>query len=393
MYLKNSVLLQVFALAAILTLGACSTLERNPLPEDKYPGVTVLGYQNLRQWGDEIGAEPLAALINADDVEIDYSGIMHREHNYLVISGGGQDGAYAAGMLVGWTELGARPEFTIVTGVSTGALIAPFAFLGSEYDDRLREVFTTHDTENVYTRRDMFSIFTRAAAVDTTPLTELLETHFDDEMIAQLAREYRRGRHLAIGTTNLDAGRQVIWDVTRIAATGHPQAGPLIRSILLASASLPGLFPPVFIEVESADGERYDEMHVDGGVTAQMFLYPADMDWKIVQQTLQVKGTPTVYLIRNGQVEAKYEPLKPTVTAILNRTVKSLIRTQAIGDYYRISSLARRDGLEVVASWIPKDAVGHVEVNEHFDPDYMNALFEYGYQRVLSGKAWWRDDN
>lgn len=385
----NKKCVSIFAFVLMLSLGACSTVKRNPLPENEYSKIRVLDQQNLRYWGDENGDTPLAILGNkTGDIETDFEGVMHREHNYLVISGGGQKGAYSAGLLVGWSELGTRPEFTVVTGVSTGALAAPFAFLGSDYDDELREVFTIHDTDSIYIKPSIFSVFKRRdGALDTSPLITLLEEHINEEMIAALAVEYRRGRNLNIGTTNLDTGRPVTWDITRIAATGHPEAGQLIRDILLASASFPGIFPPVYFKVETADGEQYDEMHVDGGVTTQMFLYPEDTDWDSVKKRLDIKGTPSIYIMRNGHARAKFETTKPNVAAILSRAVNSLIRTQAIGDFYRIKSLARRDGLALNVTWIPQDAI-ELQPEERFDPEYMNALFEYGYQRMLSGQPW-----
>ena len=254
---------------------------RNPVPEADYMNVTVLDRTDLRRWGDRSDLHLLQFEKSAEVLEAQYGGIMHREHDYLVISGGGANGAYGAGVLVAWTKLGTRPEFTLVTGVSTGALIAPFAFLGSEYDAKLQKIYSTMDTHQIMNMRNVFAIFGSDSVFDSSPLSRQIEKFIDDEMIESLAQEYRKGRTLAIGTTNLDASRPVVWNVTRIAASGHPSAARLIRQVILASASIPGAFPPVYIEVETPDGRKYDEMHVDGGVTSQMFFYPLDMDWVI----------------------------------------------------------------------------------------------------------------
>jgi len=373
-----------------LWLSACASVVRNPVPEADHLDVTVLGRTDLRQWGDGTDMHSLPNLQNAEDLDEHFSGIMHREHNYLVISGGGANGAYGAGVLSAWSKQGTRPEFTLVTGVSTGALSAPFAFLGSEYDAKLEEVYTTLDTRQIFNTRNVFAILGGDSIVDTSPLSRLIEQVVDDEIIAALAREYQKGRTLVIGTTNMDASRPVVWNVTRIAASGHPGAGKLIRQVLLASASIPGAFPPVYIEVETPDGRRYDEMHVDGGVTSQMFFYPASIDWDELMEILDVKGVPTIYLIRNAYLRPEYEVTPARLIPISGRTIDSLIRTQGIGDFFRIWTLAARDGLKLQVTWIPEEARDEmgVEPSEAFDPAYMKALFEYGFNRTTEDAAW-----
>ena len=197
--------------------------------------------------------------------------------NYLAVSGGGDNGAFGAGLMNGWTETGTRPEFKMVTGVSTGALIAPFAFLGSDYDATLREVYTTMTPEKVYRARGFSAALYDDAMADTTPLSQVIAGYADQKMFDAIAREYQKGRLLMIGTTDLDAQRPVIWNIGALAASGHPGALDLFRKILRASAAIPGAFQPVLIDVE-IDGRKYQEMHVDGGAIAQLFLYPASID-------------------------------------------------------------------------------------------------------------------
>ncbi len=217
-----------------------------------------------------------------------------------------------------------------------------------------------------------------------------MEDVIDDKMVQRLGEEFRRGRILAVGTTNLDAARPVVWNVTRIAASGHPDAPQLIRQVLLASASIPGAFPPVYIEVETADGTAYDEMHVDGGVSSQMFFYPSGVDWEQVEELLGVKGTPNIHLIRNAFIRPEYEVVDPRLVPIAGRTINSLIRTQGVGDFFRIYALAERDGLELDVTWIPESVRTELEVEptEAFDPAYMSALFEFGYERTMRGETW-----
>jgi hypothetical protein len=382
--------LRPLAILLCLLLSACASVVRNPLPEELHRDVTVLGRDDFRFWGDERHVKVFHGATTLEQVEQEFGGVMHREHNYLVVSGGGANGAYGAGVLKAWSELGTRPEFTIVTGVSTGALIAPFAFLGSQYDAELERFYTTLDTTRILDTRNFFAMFGADSVVDTTPLSRVLETAVSDRMIEELAREYRKGRILSVATTNMDAARPVVWNITRIAASGHPDAPALIRSILLASASIPGAFPPVYIEVETSDGRTFDEMHADGGVTGQMFFYPAGIDWDQVGEVLDIQGTPTIWLIRNAFIHPHYETVQPRLLPIAGRTIDSLIRTQGLGDFFRIWTLAKRDGLDLEVTWIPDETLEEIEVepSEAFDPRYMKALFEFGYRRTLEGNTW-----
>ena len=383
-------LIRYCVLCICLTLlGGCSAILRNPVPEDIHLQASVLGRQDLRFWGDQqqLGQHPAFDPANVVSLEDSYGGIMHTEHHYLAISGGGADGAYGAGVLVGWSEQGTRPEFTMVTGISTGALTAPFAFLGSDYDRQLQELYTTLDSSSIFDRLSIFRIIRGDSVVDSAPLSRMLEKHITDQLIADIARQYRRGRSLHIGTTNLDAGRPVIWNIGRIADSGHPDAGGLIRQVLLASASIPGVFPPAYIRVQGPDGSTYQEMHVDGGTSSQMFLYPSRTNWAKLMKLLDVQGTPTAYLIRNSRVQAEYDPVRERVPDIAARSVASLIRTQGIGDIYRIAAITHRDGVNVELTWIPMTAIRDPG-DEVFDPQYMSALFDFGYQRALGGSAW-----
>ena len=192
---------------------------------------------------------------------------------FLAISGGGDNGAYGAGFLNGWTAAGTRPEFKVVTGISTGALIAPFAFLGPKYDHVLEKVYTTSSQKDIFKKRGIAAWLFGDSMADTRPLASVIESYVTRALLDEIAAEYAKGRILLVGTTNLDSLEPVIWNMTAIAASQDPRAVPLFRSILLASASIPGAFPPVMIDV-NLDGAKYQEMHVDGGTIAQVFLYP-----------------------------------------------------------------------------------------------------------------------
>jgi predicted patatin/cPLA2 family phospholipase len=305
--------------------------------------------------------------------------------DYLAISGGGANGAFGAGLLFGWTTADSRPEFRIVTGISTGALIAPFAFLGPRYDARLKKLYTTISTKDILEKRSLFSILTADSAADTKPLRELLEDVIDVKVLEDIVVEHDKGRRLLIGTTNLDANRPVIWNMGIIAKSGAPNALKLVRKILLASASIPGLFPPVYIEVE-ADSHRYDEIHVDGGTSSQVFLYPASLDMRRMMRQVGLKGKSRIFVIRNSRIEPYWETTKPKIFPILNRSISSLIRTQGIGDLYRIYLSAQRDGMDYNIAFIPSDF--KEKPKEEFDPEYMNKLFDLGYQMAKNGYPW-----
>ena len=376
---------------ALGLLAGCAGpgLRLNPLPAALETQAEIPGIPGARYWSDQ-KPEGFGRWLALPDGELRerYGGIMDRAHNYLVISGGGEDGAFGAGLLVGWSAAGTRPEFQVVTGVSTGALIAPFAFLGSSYDKQLQQVYTRYSSADLIEVRNIFSILSGDAAADTVPLQRLLERYIDDQVVAAIAAEGRRGRSLLVGTTNLDAGRPVTWDLTRIAASGSPDAKRLIQRVILASASIPGAFPPVVIDVE-ANGQRFQELHVDGGVTSQLFLSPSGIDWGRVTERLGVVGKPQIYLIRNAKLTPTWEAVPQRLLPILARTVSTLIRTQGVGDLAQIYILAKRDGLSYNLAWIPPNFTDTPK--EAFDRDYMRKLFALGYDLAAKGYPWLRE--
>ena len=384
--LRHSSLCGTLFLFLVLT-GCAGTPERQPLPPEYTLKAGIPGIPDARFWGDEwptFAVERFEEFTVAD-FQREFDGIYGKPHNYLAISGGGANGAFGAGLLVGWTERSDRPEFTMVTGVSTGALTAPFAFLGPDYDDKMKEVYTTTSTKDIAEKRNPVAALFSDSMADTTPLKGLIAKVIDTEMIDAIAREHQKGRRLFIGTVNLDAGRSVIWNIGAIAASDYPQKITLIQDLLRASAAIPVAFPPVFITVE-AEGKQYDEMHVDGGTGSQVFVYPAAIDWQAITRKLKVKGKPQVYVVRNSFLDADYNGVKRSVFPIASRTIDSLIRTQGIGDLYQIYSLCQRDGNDFNLAYIPSDFTD--DPTEGFDPVYMRKLFDRGYQMSLGGYPW-----
>ena len=371
-----------------LVLQGCGSAppRNNPVPEALSDKVEVPGIPYARRWADVV-PDYVEAWYQWPDEQIKerFGGIMDREHAYLAISGGGDNGAFGAGLLAGWTQSGLRPEFTIVTGISTGGLIAPFAFLGSAYDPVLKEMYTAFSTDDMVTKRSTLQTMGSDAVFDTALLRALIARFMTEEVMQAIAFEFRKGRGLLIGTTNIDAARPVMWSLGRIAASGQPGSLDLIRDIMLASASIPAAFPPVIFEVE-VDGIRYDEMHVDGGVTSQVFLYPLGIDLDILKQRLHVRGTPNVYIIRNAFLNPKWQTVERRIMPIVGRTVSSLIRTQGIGDLHRMYLGTLHDGLGFNLAYIPDDVEYTAE--ELFDTDYMSKLFERGRAMAEKGYPW-----
>jgi predicted acylesterase/phospholipase RssA len=379
--------------ASLLLLEACSSASRQPaVPASRVPRADVIGYPNdiryyprdfedVRQFEDDFvasWAKERAALGLTPGAPLPPAA-------YLAISGGGDNGAFGAGLLAGWTKAGDRPVFKLVTGVSTGALIAPFAFLGSAYDDRLRALYTGISMKDVAEQRPIWSAFFSDALADTSPLFQLVERAVTQEMLDAIAAEYGKGRILLIGTTNLDARRAVIWNVTEIAATHRPDALALVHKILLASAAIPGTFPPVMIDVEE-DGKRYQEMHVDGGTANQVFVYPAASDLAKLSKENDAVRARTLYIIRNARLDPEWAQVDRRTLPIAMRAIACLIQYQGIGDLYRIYTITRRDHVDYRLAYIP--ATFQTPHTSDFDPPYMKALYDTAYGMAAGGHEW-----
>ncbi len=391
---------QTSIIAVLLTvllslLQGCATPSRlSAVPVQDTTRATIPGIPNARFWVDA-DLNPLIRedLAEFEREEAEWAREGHRGSlppaNYLAISGGGDDGAFGAGLLVGWTQAGDRPTFKLVTGVSTGALIAPFAFLGSEYDETLQAVYTQIAPEDIATQRGLLAAITSDAIADNQPLFRLISKYFTPDLLARIAEEHRKGRLLFIGTTNLDARRPVVWNMGAIAeaAANNPQAVELFRRILLASAAIPGEFPPVMFDVE-VDGKPYQEMHVDGGAMRQVFLYPANLSDTARQEGIQVfaQRERKAYVIRNARLDPDWATVERSTLTIVGHAISALIETQGIGDLYRLYLLAQKDDLDFNLAYIGADFT--VEHQEDFDQKFMRALFDYGYQLGKKGYPW-----
>jgi len=381
-------LFYLLSLAAFLFCG-CATV-RHAVPPDMLDSVSIYGMQNIRTFGGSPNDGFKQDFVTLLEQEQKGSGASFdpqekRTYHLLAISGGGANGAYGAGILSGWSQKGTRPEFRVVTGISTGAVIAPFAFLGSAYDATLKEFYTKYSTRDLVRLRIPFS----NSFASTKPLARLIERYFDEDLLKAVAAEYARGRRLYVGTTNLDAQRLTIWDIGRIASIGNEKALKLFRKIILASASIPIAFPPVYLEAE-ADGEVYDEMHVDGGISKQVFfLYDVvqGMEKALKEKNIDAsRNKYVVYVIRNGYVDSLYKEIPDRILAIAERAVDTLTTSQSIGDIYRLYMFTREGRGEFNLAYIPASHVSRAR--EPFDPVEMKSLFDLGFEEALRGYEW-----
>jgi hypothetical protein len=381
----------LFGIVLIMLATGC-TSTRKALPPDLYGSAKVAQMTGIRTYAFEQNPIFQKDLIYSVKQERQHSSGGHDDEegyfNILSLSGGGAQGAFGAGLLCGWSEAGTRPTFKIVTGISTGALIAPFAFLGSEYDKIIQQVNTTISTKDVMRMRPRLIVRRGIdSLVDSSPLENLISEHIDKDVIQNVARAHAQGRRLYIGTTDIDANRLVIWNMGAIAAANTSVANELFRKVLLASASIPIFFPPVYIPVE-ADGNTYEEMHVDGGVSAQVFLYGDIFNLDEVSHGagLSSIGLGRIYIIKNMQSLSSYEQVKSELIPIAKKTILSLLANQGTGDLYRIYTIAQREGIEFNLVYIP--STFKFKGRELFDTEEMKQLFDLGFNMGKSGDFW-----
>jgi len=372
-----------------LSLSACASLDRkSAVPPNLRRQTNILGIPNVRFFADQpaqMSAEQGRALVR----EAKYLGVAPGAElppAYLLsLSGGGDDGAFGAGLLVGWTAHGDRPRFKLVTGVSTGALISPFAFLGSDYDDALTDVYTNIDQSNIFQKRFITAALTDDALADTSPLYATISRHVDERMMARIAEEYEKGRLLVIQTTDLDAGYPVIWNIGAIAKAGTPQALSLIRHIMLASASIPAAFPPVLFDVE-AGGEPHQEMHVDGGASSQAFLVPPSVDPRHALAKAGYHRKTSAYIIRNSRLTTEWTDVERKTLPIAEKAVTTIINYSGVGDFYRMYMETLRAKAGFNLAYVGDDF--RAEHREQFDQSYMRALYHFAYDKAANGYPW-----
>jgi predicted patatin/cPLA2 family phospholipase len=366
----------VLASCGFLLCG-CASEPRIPFSQADQRAAVPLGPHPIRFWADD----PQSVVQNAERRAVVQKG---QNFAYLALSGGGGGGAYGAGVLNGWTKSGARPAFTVVSGVSVGAMIAPFAFLGPDYDAKLKRIYINGEAQSLIDQTSPLGALFGGGLIESGRMRELVERYIDDEMIVEIAREDRKGRRLLVVTTDLDAQRAMIWDMGAIAATGGPRAFKLFRDVIAASASVPVVFAPQLIDVQAND-RLFQEMHVDGAVTAPVFILPDTLllgGKRIVTRG----GRENLYVIVNARLDAGFEVVPNKAEAIAARSfgVMSRVETEAVlAQTYKV---ATGDGLGFNLSYIGKDIPDSGGTG--FETETMRRLFAYGFARASAGSFW-----
>lgn len=304
----------------------------------------------------------------------------------LAISGGGANGAFTAGLLKGWSESGKRVPFRVVTGVSTGALIAPFAFLGPDFDDVLLDIYSTSQRERIFEWDIVSGLLGGSGITDTAPLRAHIKKYVTPEIIEAIADQSRLGRALFIITTNFDANRAVVWNIGAIARLRGAAAAPLIHDVMLASASVPVVAPPVPIEVK-VNGEIFTELHVDGGLSHQVFAYPAQISIAEIEKLTGLKFRNEIFLIRNSNAQAGYSPAPTDVVSIASRTMNALLDNQGASSVEQVYYLTRRDGVKFHMIEIPP--AFQANGSHEFDLVYMRQLLNLGRDIGRTGDFWY----
>jgi predicted patatin/cPLA2 family phospholipase len=356
-----------------LTIAGCASLPRTPYSAADGAQARILDLADLRRYADE----PAWRFQSLRDQASPRGPL-----TYLALSGGGADGAYGAGVLSGWSETGTRPSFSIVSGVSTGALIAPFAFLGPRYDRTLRDVYTSGVAETLLESPNPLNAIFGSGLFGNRNLRGLVAKYIDAQFVSEVAAEYAKGRRLLIVTTNIDSQRAAIWDMGRIASLQTTESLNLFRDVVTASASLPVVFPPILINAE-ANGRQFQEMHIDGGVTSPVLTLP---EAYLLRNASFSKGERLqIYILINNKVDREFHLTDNKTVDIAGRSsstmVKGLTRSTIASTY----EFARRSKFGFSLTYIgderPISPPG-------FETAYMRDLFQYGYDKARSNRAW-----
>lgn len=337
-------------------------VERTPYDEQDAAAAIVSGLPDVRFFADSVGA---------------FADALPRDKGpWLLLSSGGSSGAYGAGVLVGLSEAGKRPNFSVVTGVSIGAVMSPYVFLGAKYDDLLRDSFLN------LTSADVFEDASRPdSLVDTWPLKDLLTKRVTRELLADIAAEHQKGRRLFVVTADLDSERQVVWNMGAIAAHGGEAALKLFRQVLLAASAIPGVFPPVYIDVE-ANGKKFQEMHADGGVFGPFFAGPPS--W-LTEPTSDPLPVSEFYVIVHSKLVPEFDVTGGEKIFILGKTISAAVKAGAQAELALLSVAAKRDGIGLNVAYV--DSSFRQPAQTTFDQKQMTALYELGREQGKNGTA------
>ena len=339
---------------------------------------TIAGYGDIRTYQDARLDEPPS---NAADWA---PAAGSRKLNFLMISGGGSGGAFSVGVLSAWSATKTRPRFDVVTGVSTGALIAPYAFLGSAYDHALVQLYTSGVAKDLVVTKGPTGLL-GSSLLKPEPLRRMVERSITPAVLGEIAAEHRKGRRLLVLTTNLDTQRGVVWNMGAIAASGRPDARKLFVDIIVASASIPGVYPAVMISAESG-GRRFQEMHSDGGSTAQIMM-PAQAVLASSRLPAAPKGQKvSFYVIVNNALMPEFGVTRNRTVSAIARAYSIYMKSQAQSELTALYNFAKRTGAEFHVATI--DAQVPYSMRDPFNTGYMRAVYKLGSDGIASGTLW-----
>ncbi|GEP10758.1 patatin-like phospholipase family protein [Methylobacterium gnaphalii] len=357
-------------------LAACSSLPRASYTAQEASLATVPGMGPVRAYADATASEIAAVAARPEGRRSGFS--------YLALSGGGGDGAYGAGILNGWSASGTRPDFTIVSGVSTGALIAPFAFLGSAYDSYLTDFYTSGIAESLVQAPSITNVLFGSGLFGDGRLREIIGRYVTPDLLAAIAEEHAKGKRLYVVTTNLDQQRAVIWNMGAIAASGAPNAANLFRDVLTASASVPAVFPPQLVDVQ-AGNHAFQEMHVDGSVVIPVFTLP--QGFLARDERLRSKGKADIYVVINGRLDPDFAVTQNNALAIAGRSFTTASRARTRATLTATEAISRRSGIGFNLTYIDESGPSTTAARG-FDTAYMRNLYNAGYEKGRTGHFW-----
>ncbi|MEZ9903059.1 patatin-like phospholipase family protein [Vibrio breoganii] len=382
---KSNILTVVLLSVSVAACSTTHTLDKR-VTEDNYKEVTldtnVKVEEPLRFWGSE---KP--DFLYDHNTQTTPIAVQGDTLNILALSGGGANGAFGAGVLMGLADKGELKDYSVITGISAGALIAPFVFAGGDELSRLDEVILGISDKEVLGKKNFLNTIFKDAFTNGNNFIEFIGEAYPEEMIDKIAEQHRKGKRLFIGSTHFDSGELMIWNLGAIANSDLPNRVELVHKILASSASIPGVFPPQFFDVYS-DGTVLEEMHVDGGLAAQVFYNPANFDYQLVSDALGLKDTPQLDVIRNGLLKSPYKPVNDKGVALLTKSLSGLTMMQTRGDMYRMMYFSETEGLNMQFTYIDQDFSYAKESKDLFDLNYMKAIYQYGYDKVITRDLW-----
>ena len=360
---------------SLLVLSGCTAPARQAYNASEAERAQIVGFENIRVHADDprpprsvydpwrpVTGKPKPAM--------------------LAISGGGAGGAFSVGILSAWSQLGNRPSFDVVTGVSTGALIAPLAFLGPEYDQRLRRLYLSDQARGlVDINWRGFGVFS-PSLLRGDVLRRMVGENITDDILHRIASEHRAGRRLLVMTTNLDTQRAVVWNIGAIAGSGRADALALVRQVLIASASVPGVLPPVPIKAV-VDGKQIEELHSDGGSSAQFFTLPEQL---IVAPNHAGKENLHIYVIINNALIPEFAMSPERALPIMARAYAILLKTHTKQGLIALYNFAQRSDMDLDIASI--DAQVPYSMTDPLNHHYMTSVYRIGYQKTLDKRLW-----